>query len=101
MGTGRRWAEASGELRFPLLDPLSGALFVDWGSDLDSGAAVLGDPAGESHFWAGPRATGDGGGARLQTPVVLGMPGVVSAAPVLLHVVCHALGGKRLGEEAS
>jgi outer membrane protein insertion porin family len=38
--------EATTELRFPLVSALSGCVFADWGSDLDSGASVIGDPAG-------------------------------------------------------
>jgi outer membrane protein insertion porin family len=36
----------SAELRVPLVSPVEGTLFADYGSDLDSGASVLGDPAG-------------------------------------------------------
>ena len=32
--------------RCPLAKPLSGVLFLDYGTDLDSGESVLGDPAG-------------------------------------------------------
>ncbi|KAJ9516180.1 hypothetical protein QJQ45_024608, partial [Haematococcus lacustris] len=67
VGTGRRWLEGSSELRFPLVAPLSAQLFADWGSDLGSGAAVLGNPAGvrgkPGHGY------GYGGGVRIDTPV--------------------------------
>ena len=38
--------EASSELRFPIMSALNGSFFFDYGSDLDSGATVIGDPAG-------------------------------------------------------
>jgi outer membrane protein insertion porin family len=38
--------EASSELRFPIMSALNGSCFFDYGSDLDSGATVIGDPAG-------------------------------------------------------
>ena len=52
VGSGRHCLETSAELRWPLVSPLHGTLFFDYGSDLDSGAAVIGDPAGE--WEAGP-----------------------------------------------
>lgn len=38
--------EATAELQAPLVSVLSGSLFADWGSDLGSGASVIGNPAG-------------------------------------------------------
>ena len=46
VGSGRNFVAGSAELRVPLVSPIEGVLFGDWGSDLDSGASVLGDPAG-------------------------------------------------------
>jgi len=46
VGTGRHYVVGSGELHFPLFSPLEGALFADYGSDIDSGPTVMGDPAG-------------------------------------------------------
>eukprot|EP00955_Chlamydomonas_euryale_P083484 363865-Chlamydomonas_euryale.AAC.4 len=46
VGSGRSWVESSAELRFPLVDTLSGCCFFDCGSDLNSGATVIGNPAG-------------------------------------------------------
>ena len=46
MGSGRNYVVVSGELNFPLVTPMEGALFVDYGSDLGSGSSVLGNPAG-------------------------------------------------------
>jgi hypothetical protein len=34
-------------MNVPLFAPVEGALFVDYGTDLDSGSSVLGNPAGE------------------------------------------------------
>jgi outer membrane protein insertion porin family len=46
VGTGRYYVVGSSELHFPLFSPLEGALFADYGSDIDSGPTVMGDPAG-------------------------------------------------------
>jgi outer membrane protein assembly factor BamA len=46
VGSGRNFVAGSAELRIPLVSPVEGTLFADYGSDLDSGASVLGDPAG-------------------------------------------------------
>jgi len=32
----------------PLVSVMSGCLFADWGSDLGSGASVIGNPAGQA-----------------------------------------------------
>eukprot|EP00983_Pelagomonas_calceolata_P041965 1138290-Pelagomonas_calceolata.AAC.4 len=47
VGSGRHWLEGTAELQAPLVSVLSGSLFADWGSDLNSGASVIGNPAGE------------------------------------------------------
>ena len=49
VGSGRNYVVVSGELNFPLVAPMEGAIFVDYGSDLDSGSSVLGNPAGARH----------------------------------------------------
>lgn len=46
LGTGRNYVTGSAELRIPLVAPVEATLFGDWGSDLDSGASIPGDPAG-------------------------------------------------------
>ena len=46
IGTGRKFVVGSAELRAPVTSGLTGAIFFDYGSDLHSGAGVLGDPAG-------------------------------------------------------
>ena len=58
VGSGRNFVAGSAELRVPLVSPVEGVLFGDWGSDLDSGASVLGDPAGAR---GKPGAVGGGG----------------------------------------
>ncbi|OWM69200.1 hypothetical protein CDL15_Pgr025387 [Punica granatum] len=46
VGSGRSYVVGSGEISFPLLGPVDGAIFADYGSDLGSGPTVPGDPAG-------------------------------------------------------
>ncbi|XP_050371529.1 outer envelope protein 80, chloroplastic [Argentina anserina] len=46
VGSGRSYAVASGEISFPLVGPVGGVLFADYGTDLGSGPNVPGDPAG-------------------------------------------------------
>ncbi|KAE9462261.1 hypothetical protein C3L33_05837, partial [Rhododendron williamsianum] len=46
VGSGRSYAVGSGEIAFPLLGPVEGAVFADYGTDLGSGPTVPGDPAG-------------------------------------------------------
>lgn len=67
IGTGRNFVGATSELIFPLVKPLDGTVFVDYGSDVDSGASVLGDPAGAR----GKPGSGFGYGAgiRVDSPV--------------------------------
>lgn len=67
MGSGRSWLEASAEVRFPIIQALNGTLFVDSGTDLDSGATVVGDPAGIRNKPG--RGYGYGGGLRMDTPL--------------------------------
>jgi outer membrane protein insertion porin family len=45
LGTGRSFFIGSAELRFPVFDPVGAVAFVDYGTDLNSAAAVLGAPA--------------------------------------------------------
>lgn len=67
VGSGRNFVAGSAELRLPLVSPVEATLFADWGSDLDSGASVLGDPAGAR----GKPGSGYGYGAgvRIDTPI--------------------------------
>lgn len=46
LGSGRTWVECTAELRFPLVSALGGSLFCDYGTDMGSGASVVGNPAG-------------------------------------------------------
>ncbi|KAK4787965.1 hypothetical protein SAY86_019284 [Trapa natans] len=46
VGSGRSYVVGSGEISFPLLGPVDGAIFADYGNDLGSGPTVPGDPAG-------------------------------------------------------
>ena len=67
VGSGRQYVVASAEAHLPLVAPVGGALFADYGSDLDSGHTVLGDPAGTR---GKPGAGfGYGAGVRLDSPV--------------------------------
>ncbi|KAL8468625.1 hypothetical protein ACS0TY_031718 [Phlomoides rotata] len=46
VGSGRSYVVGSGEISFPLMGPVEGAIFADYGTDLGSGPTVPGDPAG-------------------------------------------------------
>ncbi len=67
IGSGRSFAIASAEYRFPLFNIVGGVLFADYGTDLGSGSAVPGNPA------AARNKPGSGGGygagLRIQTPL--------------------------------
>jgi len=67
VGSGRSFAQASAEYRFPLFSILGGALFVDFASDLGTGDDVPGDPAGirGKPGWG----LGYGAGVRIQSPL--------------------------------
>lgn len=67
VGSGRYCMEGTAELRVPLVSPLQGTLFFDYGTDLDSGASVIGDPAGAR----GKQGSGFGYGAgvRIDSPL--------------------------------
>jgi outer membrane protein insertion porin family len=67
IGSGRSFAIASAEYRFPVFNIVGGVLFADYGTDLGSGSAVPGNPA------ATRNKPGSGGGygvgLRIQTPL--------------------------------
>ncbi|PSP16284.1 MAG: hypothetical protein BRC58_09545 [Cyanobacteria bacterium QS_8_64_29] len=67
LGSGRSFFQATAEYRFPIVDPVSGALFFDYGTDLGSADSVIGNPAGVR----GKPGSGFGYGAgvRVKTPV--------------------------------
>ncbi|XP_050223369.1 outer envelope protein 80, chloroplastic isoform X2 [Mercurialis annua] len=46
VGSGRSYAVGSGEISFPVMGPVEGVVFADYGTDLGSGPTVPGDPAG-------------------------------------------------------
>ncbi|KAK4419541.1 Outer envelope protein 80, chloroplastic [Sesamum alatum] len=46
LGSGRSYVVGSGEISFPVMGPVEGAVFADYGTDLGSGSTVPGDPAG-------------------------------------------------------
>ncbi|GAY46955.1 hypothetical protein CUMW_100930 [Citrus unshiu] len=46
VGSGRSYVVGSGEISFPMLGPVEGVIFSDYGTDLGSGPSVPGDPAG-------------------------------------------------------
>ncbi|MEM8504888.1 MAG: BamA/TamA family outer membrane protein [Cyanobacteria bacterium P01_D01_bin.1] len=84
VGTGRSFVQATAEYRFPIFSfdamrrnvTVGGTLFADYGSDLGSGSAVIGEPAEArdkpgSGFGAGIglRAVSDIGTARLELGV--------------------------------
>jgi outer membrane protein insertion porin family len=67
LGSGQSYLQATIEYRFPIFSIVSGALFVDGGTDLGTGDQVQGDPAGirgkpGSGF-------GYGVGVRVQSPL--------------------------------
>lgn len=67
LGTGRAFAEASVEYRFPLFAIVGGTLFADAGSDLGTGDNVPGEPA-EVRDKPGS-GFGYGVGVRIQSPL--------------------------------
>ena len=67
VGSGRSFAQATTELRFPVFNPVSGVLFADYGTDLGSAAAVIGNPAGVRDKPGS--ALGLGAGVRIQSPL--------------------------------
>ncbi|KAJ0714147.1 putative bacterial surface antigen (D15), POTRA domain, surface antigen D15 [Helianthus annuus] len=46
IGSGRSYGVGCGEISFPLVGPVEGVMFADYGTDLGSGSSVPGDPAG-------------------------------------------------------
>lgn len=67
LATGRSFMINSAELRFPVFDPVGAAIFADYGTDLNSGSAVLGAPG---VIRGRPGAgLGIGAGVRVQSPL--------------------------------
>lgn len=67
LGSGRNFMVGTCEVHFPLIDPLQGCLFMDYGSDLGSGTTVPGDPAGVRQKPG--VGYGYGAGVRIDTPI--------------------------------
>ncbi|KAF8072573.1 OEP80 [Scenedesmus sp. PABB004] len=67
VGSGRHFVEGTAELRWLLMAPVHGTLFADYGSDLDSGESVIGDPAGTRGKPGS--GYGFGGGIRVDSPL--------------------------------
>lgn len=67
LGSGRSFVQATVEYRFPIFSIVGGALFVDAGTDLGSGDAVPGDPAGARDKPGS--GFGVGAGVRVQSPL--------------------------------
>eukprot|EP00775_Hariotina_reticulata_P007018 gene7018-7232_t len=68
VGSARHFVEGSCELRWLLSKPVHGTLFLDYGSDLNSGESVVGDPAGTR----GKPGSGYGYGAGIRIDSPLG-----------------------------
>lgn len=67
VGSGRSYVVGSGEISFPVMGQVSGAIFADYGTDLGSGPTVPGDPAGARNK-AGS-GYGYGVGIRVDSPL--------------------------------
>lgn len=67
VGSGRSYAQASAEYRFPIFNIIGGTLFIDAASDLGSGRSVPGNPAGVRGKPGS--GIGYGVGIRVQSPV--------------------------------
>lgn len=92
VGSGRYCVEGSAELRWTILKPVHGSLFIDGGSDLDSGESVIGDPAG-SRGKPGRCAVWEPGGAgAAHAQPVDACTGRLCVCVWLLHAAaCHCL----------
>lgn len=67
MGSGRHYLVGSLEGQLPLMSALGGVMFFDYGTDLETGHTVLGDPAGTRGKPG--RGFGYGAGVRVDSPV--------------------------------
>ncbi|KAL4557912.1 hypothetical protein LXL04_036106 [Taraxacum kok-saghyz] len=67
IGSGRSYDVGCGEISFPLVGPVEGAMFANYGTDLGSGTTVPGDPAG-ARLKPGS-GYGYGGGIRVASPL--------------------------------
>jgi len=67
VGSARNYVAGTAEIRFPIVSPLGGTVFVDYGTDLGSGATIPGDPAGCRQKPG--KGGGIGAGVRVDTPI--------------------------------
>ncbi|KAK8550660.1 hypothetical protein V6N12_039356 [Hibiscus sabdariffa] len=67
VGSGRSYVVGSSEISFPMLGPVEGVIFADYGHDLWSGPNVPGDPAG-ARYKPGS-GYGYGFGIRVDSPL--------------------------------
>ncbi|XVE60026.1 hypothetical protein DITRI_Ditri05aG0093600 [Diplodiscus trichospermus] len=67
VGSGRSYVVGSSEVSFPMLGPVEGVIFADYGHDLWSGPNVPGDPAG-ARYKPGS-GYGYGFGIRVESPL--------------------------------
>jgi len=67
VGSGRSYAQATAEYRFPVVSIVGGALFFDMGTTLGSGGGVPGDPSGIRDLPGS--GFGYGLGIRVQSPL--------------------------------
>jgi outer membrane protein insertion porin family len=67
LGSGKSYLQGTIEYRFPVFNIVSGALFLDAGSDIGSGSQVQGDPAGIREKPGS--GFGYGVGIRVQSPL--------------------------------
>ncbi|TYH69777.1 hypothetical protein ES332_D05G076100v1 [Gossypium tomentosum] len=67
VGSGRSYVVGSSEVSFPMLGPVEGVIFADYGHDLWSGPSVPGDPAG-ARYKPGS-GYGYGFGIRVDSPL--------------------------------
>lgn len=67
VGSARNYLAGTAEIRFPIVAPLGGTVFADYGTDLGSGATIPGDPAGCRQKPG--KGGGVGAGVRVDTPI--------------------------------
>lgn len=67
VGSGRSYVQATVEYRFPLISIVGGEIFADYGSDLGTGTAVPGNPAGTRGKPG--NGFGYGAGVRINSPI--------------------------------
>ena len=66
-GSARNYVAGTTEIRFPIVNPFGGTIFMDYGTDLGSGPTIPGDPAGCRQKPG--KGAGIGAGVRIDTPI--------------------------------